>query len=1649
MKRFKGANLKKRILSAALALGMVITMISTADWSGVAKAAASSGKGSDETINYLEGANALRTRAVLDKLPIPEDVKTDEEYAAWLEGWRGKTKGTVDRPFVVLELVPYYEQGNFGWLIDGCEPVDVDRMRGNTTIMSSIEWLESQGFFNVTLIDYKTVFFPDEMEGEREFYVENGTYRFSTAEWGAMKHDDIADFDASLTGIEGYYETVKLGEGKFRVVAGEDGSLEIVKANNGVAGEDGNLVWHTTQNKYVKDEWTRTGYTLQKYQTLDKIPVADQNTFFYDYLKMGEIGARYYTTRTPKDTDEYLIIPANCMYSYQSNDVFVKDTLGKNIKYNESKKNTSCQEYSVWIKTITPKELNEDPRWVDIADLVFVTRYNQTTAIADLYKEQDAGGKYYNRLNASPCANAFVQDNSTFGGTYSNSGDYTGYSKDDKKDISWTVTKKLLERVSASKNYIGLVFDKTVRDSKAANTKSVKYYRYDLNDVRQGTDSFDQTGYKDNIFKLWMICTSAKPNLVMRFYVNSGKIVEKDGFYGAFKDKINRTADEQMYWAAPSVFCATENYASIPLNQIDAQSTYWQDYCGYFNQTAYVSYVEGHTYTYNGNQSIFQSYETGSVGADVSHFTSYNHYLNTNAMTQQIWNNLASQGIYSGSYSSVNSNTAPPWTAIRYILELDSDEDYLTDGLRVLDVEPSVAVDSSYNSVWTLTENEIALMVPSIAADADIVFDRYIMGAFVGTFADLNTTYDLIYIGEDAGGFWTGAETSKYANSGNDWANDPANAGADRTNFIDNSMDGLVYFHIGDKFKLDYWKAPARFLYDYDRVAAKNFTYDAGNAHIVDTSDFTRQTGNDLTEVKKKALVEYVKAGYPIVAADHLYDTSDHPYVDKSSECILWNFLSNNKATLGTDGSYGNGVLMKTQAGEIDKKVKLRRSMKMEITGWPAEYSFDNNNAATKVYVPKEGNYGRLDFEMKVPNTSGYSYRIYLDQDRNSKFTSGEIVQAGAVDTLTKSVKTYVTDGWVGFIQWRIEVFKTDNPSARVAREGCSAIAANPEGKNKIIALQILPNSGTITANLSNYNGAQDMTLYNNEGIVRGTKKNNSAWNPLYDKVSDFEIEVYAIKMSEFESFFREGATGTGASYGFTYDMSSPIDISEDSLNTNPNKTILDKIEKMEEHDTLRTTKLGGHKLSDFNMIILGFADSYGSTDISNKYGCAEYLFYFADRGKSILFTHDLTSYRNGDGNIAGYTATTMLRDIMGMNKYGIVSSRLISETSADLNYNADKTSRLAKAIAGYNDNQGIPFEKTSKIERHAYTYMNLAVRIGNSSNANSGAKQRRLEYKYSTLYRKSDGNYGEVAGNYIKTGGANVSSGSNSNGSLGISNRALRLNKGQITEYPFQIPEVLTIAETHAQYFQLNMEDPQLTVWYTIVDSVTHGGGNKSLHQLYSCMPQDASNTYYIYSKGNIFYTGVGHSSIDSTIDERRLFVNTLIAAYRPQAQEPEIIITNTEAVRTGSKYTIRIDQIFDYDEDTGTLSVDYLGGDDYMAITFIPRDYSASPTLKCRIYYEGEGQFYGAAGEFAIYKVKIVDGEKTEGERVTLAAEGLPNTYILNTEQEYMIYYKKSRMGDGSNWNHIYFEAKNDKSDDVGLSELFVRPKPMFILD
>jgi len=126
------------------------------------------------------------------------------------------------------------------------------------------------------------------------------------------------------------------------------------------------------------------------------------------------------------------------------------------------------------------------------------------------------------------------------------------------------------------------------------------------------------------------------------------------------------------------------------------------------------------------------------------------------------------------------------------------------------------------------------------------------------------------------------------------------------------------------------------------------------------------------------------------------------------------------------------------------------------------------------------------------------------------------------------------------------------------------------------------------------------------------------------------------------------------------------------------------------------------------------------------------------------------------------------------------------------------------------------------------------------------------------------------------------------------------QLNKGQVTEYPYGIDESITVSKTHSQWFVVDLEatnsklidsSKDVVVWYALYSSDSGS--------YYHLSGVDALNNYYIYSKGNITYSGCGHSEVTKDA-ELKLFVNTVVKAIKSGNSTPKI--SSTTGIKTGS---------------------------------------------------------------------------------------------------------------------------------------------------
>ena len=270
--------------------------------------------------------------------------------------------------------------------------------------------------------------------------------------------------------------------------------------------------------------------------------------------------------------------------------------------------------------------------------------------------------------------------------------------------------------------------------------------------------------------------------------------------------------------------------------------------------------------------------------------------------------------------------------------------------------------------------------------------------------------------------------------------------------------------------------------------------------------------------------------------------------------------------------------------------------------------------------------------------------------------------------------------------------------------------------------------------------------------------------------------------------------------------------------------------------------------LNSYDMIVMGFRDMY-TTDGANADKTSEAVLAireYALSGRSILFTHDLTNFTLDKYVNWGNYITPYLRDVQGMDRYNWVSTFTYKPIPDEDKY---------KYTTVF-DESNLKGESTGEIAGYSSTTI-LDKEWGTKRNLSEVARFSNKDYHNSKLVTKVS-----------------------------------KLNSGQITEYPFKIEDELPVSKTHGQYFQLNMEtdsrddidNDDVVVWYTL-----------SHDAFYDSVPMDGRNNYYIFNKGNITYTGSGHSDVTSD-GEKKLFVNTLVAAYRTGLHAPKVYYKEAE---------------------------------------------------------------------------------------------------------------------------------------------------------
>ncbi|MDD6327999.1 MAG: hypothetical protein PUA62_06080, partial [Lachnospiraceae bacterium] len=113
--------------------------------------------------------------------------------------------------------------------------------------------------------------------------------------------------------------------------------------------------------------------------------------------------------------------------------------------------------------------------------------------------------------------------------------------------------------------------------------------------------------------------------------------------------------------------------------------------------------------------------------------------------------------------------------------------------------------------------------------------------------------------------------------------------------------------------------------------------------------------------------------------------------------------------------------------------------------------------------------------------------------------------------------------------------------------------------------------------------------------------------------------------------------------------------------------------------------------------------------------------------------------------------------------------------------------------------------------------------------------------------------------------------------------------NRCAVNIFPFTLSDKLKITGTHPVGYAIDTDDLNVTPLYTLTTS----NYQNEYQTVYPASPVDGSDNAFIYSSGNFYYCGAGHSKVTglnkNNNDERRLYINIICNSVANSSIMPE----------------------------------------------------------------------------------------------------------------------------------------------------------------
>lgn len=873
--------------------------------------------------------------------------------------------------------------------------------------------------------------------------------------------------------------------------------------------------------------------------------------------------------------------------------------------------------------------------------------------------------------------------------------------------------------------------------------------------------------------------------------------------------------------------------------------------------------------------------------------------------------------------------------------------------LNILEIQPTN--DFEYNAKDPDAIAYFTKLFPWFeGGSSDIHVTQMATWEFVGNIEDIVSKYDMVYIGAR-----------------------PGKVDINKRN--DSRLNGYTYIPVGDATGTSY---------KYDQYKSQDVRY----------------SDNDISKSKYKELKAFMDAGKPIVFEKSFYKSgtttvSKVAWASSGEETYMYKL-----AKLANNASYYNKTLFNykdlvtspdSAAIAAMRKVTYKDLCKLVFYDssdsiiYPKPYGYTTSSvdgmiASESCNEYKEESERTLRYRFMIKGVKGETYSVHLFIDSNSDGvyrgsinrpvtydSSGEPVEESE-EVINSSIRITSEDGkkvsvdnlkantwyflsrplgsqYKGIIPWKLEISTNSSSNkswSNLVDYTLFRVSASEKAPINIIQLYVKNRSTFIKTGSDGFikttSGGVDTDTTNdksNSSMNLDTKTVNCKYDNDYKFDITGTITTPAYNPSDAGSMFRRYLSGVqefnvNIKFLERWDIPNIMCGYTKSTEGYRNKinctTGTDPTAWWNADPTTPFGKPSAKRLTawldsqDIGMIIFGFKDSHSYPD-NQEFHKAMKQYIDVDE-KAVIFCHDqVCSYMGGGSGSNTDINNNDMRFWVGQNRYeslGLWSKDTSVPTSLKLNGIFEVRMRPRNS-SGTTITKGGSSDDYTFFDDNSNVIDMYLGKEGNNADT----------YKDRDTYQKGSW---PLTTNYVRMA-----------------------NSGQITNYPYKIKQLIKTGTTHTQYFQLDVENDDITTWFTLSDSNSklRDTSAKAGRGFYSSREGDVRNSYYIYNKGNITYTGLGHQT-NMTNEEVQLFVNTMISAFRTPPENPYAALLDDDGT------AIEKNGVGDIDYQVNVVKDEVVDPDkQYAVVKFKIIDNSIG--LSGKRNYEVVFNYYDASGE------------------------------------------------------------------------------------